>query len=522
MKKQFTLTLSLLVLLASKLSAQIYCESFDGFTVPANNQQHAFNTYGNGNTGFLQDWKVTNGTPAIIASGNIAGVNAYNGNQYALMAVCDGGAQYSEGLSLNYSFIQGQTYHISMAIRNAPLPPNNPTPIDIDFVLLQNPISFTYQFSTGCTPTPAIPSGAIKVDSIKNFSQNSWQVINLTISNLTADYSQLWIRGQFSTGSPLTTTFLCLDSFCTEHILTLESDCQNFDDTTLVTGNDKQHAFYLFGNGNDGFLKDWYVTSGTPAIEASNDIAGVQAYTGNQYALMAVCGTAGDWSEGLALKHSFSAGGNYNVSLAIRNVPLAPNNPTPIDVDFILLQDSVPFTYQFSTGCTPTPAVVLNSSVVHSISNYTNNVWSVITFPITNQTSNYFYLWIRSKFSQGSSLTTTFLCIDSVCFSGTAPTGIEQIISENKNTQVPQLYQNDLNPFDKETSIRYYLPNASADNAQLIVHDVMGKLVSVYPISQTGKGAVIVSASSLQTGVYLYSLVVNNERIATKRMMVVK
>jgi hypothetical protein len=135
-------------LCAGTVSAQKICENFDSFTVTTNNKQHAFNTYGNGNSGFLQNWTVPNGTPAIVASGDLNGVNAYNGNQCALMGVCDVASDWSEGLALNYSFEQGKSYTVTMAVRNAPLSVT-PTPIDVNFLLLKNPIQHTYQTQTG-------------------------------------------------------------------------------------------------------------------------------------------------------------------------------------------------------------------------------------------------------------------------------------------------------------------------------------------------------------------------------------
>src|SRR5687768_12432874 len=109
------------LLLHFTLISQPYCESFDGLTVPAANKEQAFNIYGNGNAGFLQNWFVASGTPSIRASGDLAGVTAYSGNQFALQAVCNVAPLWSEGLMLQYNFSPNQSYDLSFAMRNAPL-----------------------------------------------------------------------------------------------------------------------------------------------------------------------------------------------------------------------------------------------------------------------------------------------------------------------------------------------------------------------------------------------------------------
>ena len=104
--------------IAVTTQAQTYCESFDRQTVTLQESAHTFDTFGNGNGGFLNDWNVASGTPSVYSSGQLAGVNAYDGNQYVLTAVCDASDDYSEGLSLQHSFLQGNSYNVSLVMRN--------------------------------------------------------------------------------------------------------------------------------------------------------------------------------------------------------------------------------------------------------------------------------------------------------------------------------------------------------------------------------------------------------------------
>jgi hypothetical protein len=411
--RNLNLLFMLTVVFAQFIRAQTACYSFDDVNVPANNKQQAFNIYGNGSSGFLEDWYVTSGTPSIYASGDLAGVNAYSGNQYTLMTICDAGATWSEGAAVSYNFVQDQNYTVSMAIRNAPYPGELPTPIDIEYVLLQNPITYTYNPNTGCSPTPAIPVGAVPVHTISSFAQNSWQTVSFNINNLTSAYSQLWIRVKFSAGAPLTTTFFCLDSLCIQS-QPESGKCYSFDDTN-VPNNNKQHAFNIYGNGNAGFLEDWKVTSGTPAIQSSGDVGGINAYDGNQFALLAICDAGATWSEGVTLDYSFTPGQSYQVSMAIRNAPYLGNPPTPIDVEYVLLDNPIAYTYNSGTGCSPTPSIPANSFTVHTITGFNQNAWQVISFNVGNLNASYNHLWIRVKFSSGAPITTTFFCFDSVC-----------------------------------------------------------------------------------------------------------
>ena len=80
------------------------------------------------------------------------------------------------------------------------------------------------------------------------------------------------------------------------------------------------------------------------------------------------------------------------------------------------------------------------------------------------------------------------------------------------------LDQNIPNPLTKNTTIRYNIP-ANANNAQLIITDMNGKVIKQMPLSK-GQGSVNVDASALSNGTYNYSLVVDGKKIETKRMVV--
>jgi len=90
--------------------------------------------------------------------------------------------------------------------------------------------------------------------------------------------------------------------------------------------------------------------------------------------------------------------------------------------------------------------------------------------------------------------------------------------SEINNNQKPVLSQNTPNPFNKKTTIRYFVPENTGQSS-ILVFDMQGKLVKTYPISAKGNGNVEINANELQPGMYMYSLITGGKEIDTKRMI---
>ena len=82
----------------------------------------------------------------------------------------------------------------------------------------------------------------------------------------------------------------------------------------------------------------------------------------------------------------------------------------------------------------------------------------------------------------------------------------------------PILYQNSPNPFNSITTIEYYIP-ISATSAILYVFDLQGSSKLTFPIETFGNGSVNISAQALSAGMYVYTLVVNNNIVDSKRMI---
>lgn len=93
--------------------------------------------------------------------------------------------------------------------------------------------------------------------------------------------------------------------------------------------------------------------------------------------------------------------------------------------------------------------------------------------------------------------------------------------SNNLDIEQALLYQNNPNPFTIDTEIEYFLPQ-NTQVANLYVYNMNGLQIAEYPIYTFGHGSIILSAGSLDAGMYLYSLIADGQIVDTKRMILTK
>ena len=87
------------------------------------------------------------------------------------------------------------------------------------------------------------------------------------------------------------------------------------------------------------------------------------------------------------------------------------------------------------------------------------------------------------------------------------------------NAVAATLGQNSPNPFAATTAISLSIPT-DAKSAQLCIYDMTGRQVRQFPIDARGATSVSVAAAGMPAGMYLYSLIVDDSLIDTKRMVV--
>lgn len=83
------------------------------------------------------------------------------------------------------------------------------------------------------------------------------------------------------------------------------------------------------------------------------------------------------------------------------------------------------------------------------------------------------------------------------------------------------LEQNNPNPFNQSTQIRYSVP-ANYSTAQIIITSVDGKSVRTYNVTGSGKGQITLNANELSAGTYNYSLNVDGKTVDTKSLVLTK
>ena len=87
-----------------------------------------------------------------------------------------------------------------------------------------------------------------------------------------------------------------------------------------------------------------------------------------------------------------------------------------------------------------------------------------------------------------------------------------------KENTINSLYQNAPNPFSKSTTIQYSLAK-NVKKAMICIYDMSGTQLKCIPIHFTGYGNITINGNELEPGMYMYSLLADEQLIDTKRMI---
>ena len=87
-------------------------------------------------------------------------------------------------------------------------------------------------------------------------------------------------------------------------------------------------------------------------------------------------------------------------------------------------------------------------------------------------------------------------------------------------TEKAALEQNAPNPFNEETTIRFFLPSNST--AELKVMSLEGQLILSNVITKSGYGEVRISGSTMAAGTYTYTLLVDGKAVESKIMVLTR
>jgi hypothetical protein len=81
------------------------------------------------------------------------------------------------------------------------------------------------------------------------------------------------------------------------------------------------------------------------------------------------------------------------------------------------------------------------------------------------------------------------------------------------------LFQNQPNPFNENTVIRYFVPENIIGTTSVIFYDMYGQEIKRVAITTKGFGNINVNSENLVSGIYSYSLFVDGKVIDTKKMI---
>lgn len=95
------------------------------------------------------------------------------------------------------------------------------------------------------------------------------------------------------------------------------------------------------------------------------------------------------------------------------------------------------------------------------------------------------------------------------------------IKNEDTCNEYPILYQNTPNPFNFSTNIKLYIPDC-AKNSNIYIYDMNGKQIKVFSIIKKGTSIIIIPNGELYPGMYIYTLIVDDKEVATKKMILTK
>jgi trimeric autotransporter adhesin len=98
---------------------------------------------------------------------------------------------------------------------------------------------------------------------------------------------------------------------------------------------------------------------------------------------------------------------------------------------------------------------------------------------------------------------------------------VEGSIKITENTSEAKLYQNAPNPFSKTTTIKYSIPT-NAKRAAITITTMDGNKIKTYELNSKNGQGLDITGGQLSAGTYIYSLVVDDAYVDSKKMILTK
>lgn len=94
---------------------------------------------------------------------------------------------------------------------------------------------------------------------------------------------------------------------------------------------------------------------------------------------------------------------------------------------------------------------------------------------------------------------------------------------ENENSAISSplniLWQNSPNPFNQSTEVKFSIEEQNFRNASIVIFDMNGLLIKKYDIQKSGEGTIKINGNELKAGMYIYTLIINQREVDSKRMI---
>jgi hypothetical protein len=81
------------------------------------------------------------------------------------------------------------------------------------------------------------------------------------------------------------------------------------------------------------------------------------------------------------------------------------------------------------------------------------------------------------------------------------------------------LNQNSPNPFNESTEVTFSVDEQNFRTASIVIFDMSGLLIKKYDIHKSGDGTIKINGNELKAGMYIYTLIVNEREVDSKRMI---
>lgn len=99
---------------------------------------------------------------------------------------------------------------------------------------------------------------------------------------------------------------------------------------------------------------------------------------------------------------------------------------------------------------------------------------------------------------------------------------LKRIVSSVSNTNtISYLYQNSPNPFSEITKIKFKI-SESAKNIAINIYNMNGDKLKSYTVESSNENELIINSNEFKSGVYVYSLSVDDQIVDTKSMIITK